>query len=49
MSILSILKQEFIRGNIDKDQYEILKETIANILKSLVSKKTDNNAAKDRM
>ena len=43
-----ILKQEFIRGNINKDQYDRLKETIADVLKSLVSKKTNNNAANDR-
>ncbi|HEX6671220.1 MAG TPA: hypothetical protein VF084_03235 [Nitrososphaeraceae archaeon] len=43
------MKQEFIRGNIDKDQNDILKENIADVLKSLVSKKTDNNAANDRM
>ena len=47
MNILMILK-EFIRGNIDKDQYDRLKETIADVLKSLVSKKTNNNAANDR-
>jgi hypothetical protein len=43
MSILRILKQEFIRGNITKDQYEILKENIADVLKDLISKKTDAN------
>jgi hypothetical protein len=43
MSILRILKQEFIRGNITKDQYEILKENISDVLKDLVSKKTDTN------
>jgi hypothetical protein len=35
----SALKQEFIRGNINKDQYEILKENIADVLKDLISKK----------
>ena len=32
------LKQEFIKGNITKDQYEILKENISDVLKDLVSK-----------
>jgi len=35
------LKQEFIKGNITKDQYEILKENISDVLKDLVSKKTN--------
>ena len=49
MSHLRILKQEFIRGKITKDQYEILKENITDVLKDLVSKKTDNdNNTKDR-
>ena len=34
------LKQDFIKGNITKDQYEILKENISDVLKDLVSKKT---------
>ena len=38
---VKILKQEFIRGKITKDQYEILKENIADVIKDLVSKKTD--------
>jgi uncharacterized membrane protein len=42
MSILRILKQEFIRGNITKDQYEILKENISDVLKDLISKKTSS-------
>jgi hypothetical protein len=46
MSILRILKQEFIRGNITKDQYEILKENISDVLKDLVSKRTDQTADK---
>jgi hypothetical protein len=41
MSILRIIKQEFIRGNINKDQYEILKENIADVLKDLISKTSD--------
>ena len=36
-----ILKHEFIRGNITKDQYEILKENIGDVIKDLISKKTD--------
>ena len=40
MNSLRILKQEFIRGNITKDQYEILKENISDVLKDLISKKT---------
>ena len=35
------LKQEFIKGNITKDQYEILKKNISDVLKDLVSKKTN--------
>lgn len=42
MSSLKIIKHEFIRGNITKDQYEILKENIVDILKDLISKKTSN-------
>lgn len=42
MSNLRILKHEFIRGNITKDQYEILKENIADILKDLIFKKTSD-------
>jgi hypothetical protein len=38
---LKFLKQDFIRGKITKDQYEILKENIADVIKDLVSKKTD--------
>ncbi|HEY6587866.1 MAG TPA: hypothetical protein VIY98_06205, partial [Nitrososphaeraceae archaeon] len=36
-----ILKHEFIRGKITKEQYEILKENIADVIKDLISKKTD--------
>ncbi len=43
MNSLRILKQEFIRGNITKDQYEILKENISDVLKDLISKKTKNS------
>ncbi|MGE5862471.1 MAG: hypothetical protein ACM31H_01755 [Nitrososphaerales archaeon] len=41
MGILRILKYEFIRGKINKDQFEILKENISDVLKDLMSKKTD--------
>ena len=40
IGIMRTLKQEFIKGNITKDQYEILKENISDVLKDLVSKKT---------
>ena len=43
---LKFLKQDFIRGKITKDQYEILKENIADVIKDLVSKKNDNNTTK---
>ena len=46
MSNLRILKHEFIRGKISKDQYEILKENIADTLKDLVSKKTNTTTDK---
>ena len=46
MSILRILKYEFIRGKITKDQYEILKENIADVIKDLISKKTDTTTDK---
>jgi hypothetical protein len=42
MGIIRILKQEFIKGKITKDQYEILKENISDVLKDLVSKRTDH-------
>lgn len=42
MSIVRILKHDFIRGKITKDQYDILKENISDVLKDLVSKKNDN-------
>ena len=48
MSILRILKHEFIRGKITKDQYDILKENIADVIKDLVSKKTDTNTTTDK-
>jgi hypothetical protein len=38
---VKILKHEFIRGKITKDQYDILKENIADVIKDLISKKTD--------
>ena len=38
-----MLKHEFIRRKITKEEYEILKENISDdVLKDLVSKKTDN-------
>jgi hypothetical protein len=40
IGIMRTLKQDFIKGNITKDQYEILKENISDVLKDLVSKKT---------
>ena len=45
---VKILKHEFIRGKITKDQYEILKENIADVIKDLVSKKTDTNTTTDK-
>jgi hypothetical protein len=38
MSILRILKYEYIRGKISKDQYDILKENIGDVIKDLMSK-----------
>ena len=46
MDILRILKQEFIRGKITKDQYELLKENISDVLKDLISKRTDTTTDK---
>jgi hypothetical protein len=48
MSILRILKYEYIRGKISKDQYDILKENIADGIKDLVSKKTDTDITTDK-
>jgi len=45
---VKILKHEFIRGKITKDQYDILKENIADVIKDLISKKTDTNVTKDK-
>ncbi|HEU5462095.1 MAG TPA: hypothetical protein VFU79_07475 [Nitrososphaeraceae archaeon] len=45
IGILRVLKHEFIRGKITKDQYEILKENIADVIKDLVSKKTNTTIA----
>jgi len=45
IGILRVLKHEFIRGKITKDQYEILKENIADVIKELVSKKTNTTTA----
>jgi hypothetical protein len=36
------LKQDFIRGKITKDQFDILKENVSDVIKDLVSKKTEN-------
>jgi hypothetical protein len=47
LGILRILKYEFIRGKINKDQFEILKENISDTLKDLVSKKTDKTTTTD--
>lgn len=38
-----IIKHDFIRGKITKDQYDILKENVSDVIKDLVSKKTDTN------
>jgi hypothetical protein len=43
---VKILKHDFIRGKITKDQYDILKENIADVIKDLISKKTDNTTDK---
>jgi hypothetical protein len=43
---VKFLKHDFIRGKITKDQYEILKENIADVIKDLISKKTDNTTDK---
>ena len=48
MGILRVLKHEFIRGKITKDQYDILKENIADVIKDLVSKKTDTDTTTDK-
>jgi hypothetical protein len=48
MSILRILKHEYIRGKISKDQYDILKENIADVIKDLVSKKTDTDTTTNK-
>ena len=45
---LKFLKQDFIRGKITKDQYEILKENIADVIKDLVSKKNYNNTGEKK-
>ena len=48
MNKVKFLKHDFIRGKITKDQYEILKENIADVLKDLVSKKTDTDTNTDK-
>jgi hypothetical protein len=48
IGILRVLKHEFIRGKITKDQYEILKENIADVIKDLVSKKTNTATIADK-
>ena len=46
---VKILKHEFIREKITKDQYDILKENIADVIKDLISKKTDKTTtSKDK-
>ena len=45
---VKILKHEYIRGKITKDQYDILKENIADVIKDLISKKTDTTTIKDK-
>jgi hypothetical protein len=47
MSISRMLKHEFVRGKITKEEHEILKENIYDFLKDLVSKKT-NNTSEDK-
>ncbi len=42
IGILRVLKHEYIRGKISKDQYDILKENIADVIKDLISKKPDS-------
>ena len=42
VSITRTLKQEFIKGKITKEQYEILKENVSDVIKDLVSKKKDD-------
>ena len=48
IGILRVLKHEFIRGKITKDQYEILKDNIADVIKDLVSKKTKTTTTTDK-
>ena len=43
MGIMRTLKQDFIKGKITKEQYEILKENISDVIKDLVSKRNDTN------
>lgn len=38
-----IIKHDFIRGKVTKDQYDILKENVSDVIKDLISKKTDTN------
>jgi histone H3/H4 len=47
MNKAKILKHDFIRGKISKDQYEILQENIADTLKDLVSKKSNITSHKE--
>ncbi|HLN33804.1 MAG TPA: hypothetical protein VK250_00830 [Nitrososphaeraceae archaeon] len=42
MRNLRIIKHEFIRGKITKDQYEILKDNMTDILKDLITKNNNN-------
>ena len=43
MRNLRIIKHEFIRGKITNDQYEILEDNIADILKDWISKKNNKD------
>lgn len=42
MKNIRIIKHEFIRGKITKDQYEILKDNMTDILKDLITKNNSN-------
>ena len=43
---IKMIKHDFIRGKITKDQYDILKENVVDVIKDLVSKKQINNQNK---
>ncbi len=46
ISITRTLKQEYIKGKITKEQYEILKENVSDVMKDLISKKTETSLDK---